>query len=70
MTQIYTNILNSILLNKEYKHIKKPCKHLYLQGSSFFLRGMREIRTLGTVTRTTVFETVPFGHSGIIPFPP
>ena len=26
------------------------------------------IRTLGTVTRTTVFETVPIGHSGIFPF--
>ena len=29
--------------------------------------GERGIRTLGTVTRTTVFETVPFNHSGISP---
>jgi hypothetical protein len=27
--------------------------------------GERGIRTLGAVTRTTVFETVPFNHSGI-----
>jgi hypothetical protein len=25
------------------------------------------IRTLGTVSRTTVFETVPFNHSGTSP---
>ena len=30
--------------------------------------GKRGIRTLGTVARTTVFETVPFDHSGIFPF--
>jgi hypothetical protein len=30
-------------------------------------RGERGIRTLGTVARTTVFETVPFNHSGISP---
>jgi hypothetical protein len=30
--------------------------------------GERGIRTLGTVTRTTVFETVPFDRSGISPF--
>ena len=29
--------------------------------------GERGIRTLGTVARTTVFETVPFDHSGISP---
>lgn len=29
--------------------------------------GKRGIRTLGTVTRTTVFETVPIDHSGIFP---
>ena len=29
--------------------------------------GERGIRTLGTVTRTTVFETAPFGRSGISP---
>ena len=30
--------------------------------------GKRGIRTLGTVARTTVFETVPFDRSGIFPF--
>ena len=30
--------------------------------------GERGIRTLGTVTSTTVFETVPFDRSGISPF--
>jgi hypothetical protein len=29
--------------------------------------GEGEIRTLGAVTHTTVFETVPFGHSGTSP---
>ncbi len=29
--------------------------------------GGRGIRTLGTLTRTTVFETAPFDHSGIPP---
>ena len=29
--------------------------------------GERGIRTLGTLTRTTVFETAPFDHSGISP---
>jgi hypothetical protein len=29
--------------------------------------GERGIRTLGTVARTTVFETVPFDRSGISP---
>src|SRR6185295_1452318 len=29
--------------------------------------GGRGIRTPGTVTRTTVFETAPFNHSGIPP---
>ena len=29
--------------------------------------GETGIRTLGTVARTTVFETVPFNHSGISP---
>ena len=31
------------------------------------LCGERGIRTLGTVTSTTVFETVPFDHSGTSP---
>ena len=30
-------------------------------------RGKCEIRTHGTVTRSTVFETVPFDHSGNFP---
>ncbi len=29
--------------------------------------GERGIRTLGTVARSTVFETVPFNHSGTSP---
>ena len=29
--------------------------------------GETGIRTLGTVTSTTVFETAPFDHSGISP---
>ncbi len=29
--------------------------------------GERGIRTLGTVARTTVFETAPFDHSGTSP---
>jgi hypothetical protein len=29
--------------------------------------GETGIRTLGTITCTTVFETVPFNHSGISP---
>lgn len=29
--------------------------------------GGREIRTLGTLTRSTVFETAPFNHSGTPP---
>jgi hypothetical protein len=29
--------------------------------------GETGIRTLGTFTRTTVFETAPFDHSGISP---
>ena len=33
------------------------------------LSGETGIRTLGTVARTTVFETVPFNHSGISPYP-
>ena len=32
-----------------------------------FVSGERGIRTLGTVTSTTVFETVPFDRSGISP---
>ena len=36
-------------------------------GASASEGGERGIRTLGTVTRTTVFETVPFNHSGISP---
>lgn len=31
------------------------------------MSGERGIRTLGTVARTTVFETAPFGRSGISP---
>ena len=40
---------------------------LYYKSTTLFACGKRGIRTLGTVARTTVFETVPFGHSGIFP---
>ena len=40
----------------------------YMQASFFIICGKRGIRTLGTRKSTTVFETVPFGHSGIFPF--
>ena len=36
-------------------------------GSGIDIGGERGIRTLGTLTRTTVFETAPFDHSGISP---
>ncbi len=39
-----------------------------MQASFFIICGKRGIRTLGTRKSTTVFETVPFGHSGIFPF--
>jgi hypothetical protein len=31
--------------------------------------GKGEIRTLGIVTYTTLFESVPFNHSGTFPCP-
>ena len=41
------------------------------QGSKanrcLYLGGERGIRTLGTLARTTVFETAPFNHSGTSP---
>lgn len=40
---------------------------LYYKSTTLFACGKRGIRTLGTVTRTTVFETVPIDHSGIFP---
>ena len=48
--------------------IRSTLKHVF--AGSFYLNilsGERGIRTLGTVARTTVFETVPFNHSGISP---
>ena len=36
-------------------------------GGHYLFCGERGIRTLGTVAHTTVFETVPFNHSGISP---
>ena len=45
---------------------KKSEAHLRI--ASVGAGGKRGIRTLGTVARTTVFETVPFDHSGIFPF--
>lgn len=40
-----------------------------IEAGSVFLEfsGERGIRTLGTVARTTVFETVPIDHSGTSP---
>ena len=38
-----------------------------MQASFFIICGKRGIRTLGTRKGTTVFETVPFGHSGTFP---
>ena len=38
-----------------------------LDGHGLGNGGERGIRTLGTLTRTTVFETAPFDHSGISP---
>lgn len=42
----------------------KGCK---LIAYSLFICGKTGIRTLGTRKGTTVFETVPFDHSGIFP---
>lgn len=39
-----------------------------LDGHGLGNGGERGIRTLGTLTRTTVFETAPFDHSGISPW--
>ena len=35
---------------------------------ALFFCGERGIRTLGSLMRSTVFETAPFDHSGISPF--
>ena len=40
---------------------------LYYKSTTLFACGKRGIRTLGTSKGTTVFETVPIDHSGIIP---
>ena len=34
----------------------------------FYLGGEGEIRTLGTISDTTVFKTVPLNHSGTSPY--
>ena len=41
---------------------------LYYKSTTLFACGKRGIRTLGTRKGTTVFETVPIGHSGIFPY--
>ena len=52
---------------------RKICRAIPLFLFYFFSRGKevnggeRGIRTLGTVTRTTIFETVAFDHSAISP---
>ena len=44
--------------------MKNPCNLLkYIESSG----GERGIRTLGGLAPTTVFETVPFNHSGTSP---
>ncbi len=40
---------------------------LLLSAKSLISGGERGIRTLGTLTSSTVFETAPFDHSGISP---
>ena len=57
-------IMSGVSLVMKRKKMCRQMTHL------FSLRKERDsgIRTLGTVTRTTVFETVPIGHSGIFPF--
>ena len=52
-----------------YIKIKKPVIIDFTGFSNFkiFFCGKWEIRTLGAVTRSTVFETVPFDHSGNFP---
>jgi hypothetical protein len=45
----------------------KNCKYLFLNVLILKNGGETGIRTLGTLARTTVFETAPFDHSGISP---
>lgn len=59
---------------KKYKPIGVVCKSekemIYCVGTSFrydYNGGEGGIRTLGEIAPTTVFETVPFGHSGTSP---
>ncbi len=40
---------------------------MFKKSGKFALSGEGGIRTLGTVARTTVFETVPFDRSGTSP---
>ena len=51
---------------KKQRHIKIR-KRGNLLGFPRFCCGKGGIRTLGTRKGTTVFETVPFGHSGTFP---
>ena len=45
------------------KIIDKNCQKIFWKKNG----GERGIRTLGTVARTTIFETVAFDHSAISP---
>jgi hypothetical protein len=56
-------MLYSKCLLAKVKAVKKKSKPESLLSCC----GKGGIRTLGTVARTTVFETVPFNHSGIFP---
>jgi hypothetical protein len=57
------------------ENVKKDCGHrrggnsalAELSKGNLSVGGEGGIRTHGTVTRTTVFETVPFDHSGTSP---
>ena len=57
------NIHNQCLSSNQRARLRPPQK-LRTSASE---GGERGIRTLGIVTHTTVFETVPLNHSGISP---
>ena len=60
-----------LMLPTHLHHTNKKTKkeqELYLYATTLALGGGKTgIRTLDTVTCITVFETAPFGHSGIFP---
>lgn len=52
---------------KKKRMIKTYRNKALKRGLIFKAGGETGIRTLGTIAGTTVFETVPFNHSGISP---